>query len=148
MKYVQPLQPVVTPILVNNTRKEGLLVHNIRYFIEKLDTTLSQFYHLLLSEITTLSFESDISLNSVAQKMLKTSQYVLLDLILNLITLDQHQPSICGDRNTKSNGVHLEAQLQLRVRFQLGDSMSKQGEKRSMSKSKIFMKKYERIQGT
>ena len=45
-------------------------------------------------------------------------------LIKSLITLDHHQPSLSGDRNTKRNGVTLESQLQLRVNFQLGEKLT------------------------
>ena len=56
--------------------------------------------------------------------MFKVSQYVPQDLRKVHITLDHHQPSLCGKRNTKSGGVTLEAQLQLRVKFYLGDELT------------------------
>ena len=40
------------------------------------------------------------------------------------ITLDHHYPSLCEDRNTKSDGVTLESKLQLRVKFYLGDDLT------------------------
>ena len=43
--------------------------------------------------------------------------------------------------------VHILAMFR-EVIWYLGDSMSKQGEKRSTSKNNIFMKKYEKIYGT
>ena len=39
-------------------------------------------------------------------------------------TLDHHKPSLCGGRNTKSNGVTPEPQQQLKVQLCLGDELN------------------------
>ena len=39
-------------------------------------------------------------------------------------TLVYHYPQLCGVRNAKSNGVMLEAQLQLRIKLCLGDKLT------------------------
>ena len=56
--------------------------------------------------------------------MLQAFKYVPKDLRNVPITMDHHYPQLCGDRNTKSNGVTLEAPLHLRVKFQLGDKIA------------------------
>ena len=69
-------------------------------------------------------FKSHISLTCKAQKMLKVLQFVPCDLRKVPVTLDHHLSSLCGDRNSKSNGVTLQAQRQLRVKFYLGDKLA------------------------
>ena len=55
--------------------------------------------------------------------MLKFSPHVPYDAKKVSSTLD-HYPSLCGGRNTKSNGVTMEAQLKLIVNLCLGDKLN------------------------
>ena len=73
--------------------------------------------------MNTFSFKCHISLDSRVQKMLKVSSQFPEDITKESSTLDHHLPSLCGGRNTKSNWVTLEAQLQRRVKFSLGDNL-------------------------
>ena len=56
--------------------------------------------------------------------MLKVLQSVHKDLRKVPVTLNNQKPSLCENRNTMSDGITLEAQLQLRVKFYLGDEMT------------------------
>ena len=72
-------------------------------------------------KITNLGIRCPILRGSRAQKIQKVSPKVPLDVRKVSSTFDHHYPSLCGGRNTKSNGVTPEAQLQLRVKLGLGD---------------------------
>ena len=75
-------------------------------------------YHHLISEINNLSFKCHYSLGS------KVSPQGPTDVRKVSRTFDNHYPSLCGGRNNRSNGIHLEAQLQLREKLCLGDDLN------------------------
>ena len=56
--------------------------------------------------------------------MLKVSSHGPQDFRKVSSTLDPHWPSLCGDSNTKSNGVTAEAQLQLIIKLCLGNKLN------------------------
>ena len=56
--------------------------------------------------------------------MLKVSPHVPQDVRKMSGTLNDHYPPLCGVWNTKSNGVTLDAELQLRVKLCLEDKLT------------------------
>ena len=83
-----------------------------------------QFRYHLLSKMTFYSFKCNFSLVYRTQKFQKLSSLVQKIFRKVSSTLDYHYHSPYWVRNTKSNGVTLEAQLQLRVNFYLWNTFN------------------------
>ena len=93
-----------------NKITKALEIENSSFVAMSLHRFIShQFRHYLLPEITTSSFKSSISISSRARKIIKIVPHFSYDVRKVFCMLDHHWPSLCGDKNTKINGIPLEA---------------------------------------